>query len=176
MTEPTPEEQIFNFAKTEENPNEVELVQDSDGREYHKYVMCPTPGCNKKLVGSWKEYDTGEKENGLHVYQCPNCNIKFTINDVKVNAVPIPDVDGLGVIYNKNNYNVLFRVQGNTRFIDADGIAYVHIPVLVISSPDAAMIYFTDLVSEEFTDDELKNAIKQYVAEKERAKLKRASS
>lgn len=136
-------------------------------RQYHEekrqYVMCPTPGCKEKLLGSWKDHETGETKDGLKIYKCPGCGNEFTVNDFRVNAVPIPNEDGTAVVYDKLSYRIIFKTPGRNRFVDADDIAYVHIPLTMLTSdPNAKLIYLSDIEPEDFTDAEISAVIKQH--------------
>lgn len=145
--------------------DEVQVTSDVDDKKKF-YVMCPTPGCTKELVGSWKEYATDEKRNGLTVYECPECHNKFTVNDFRVNALPIPDRDGLGVVFDTKTFEIYFKVPGYARFIDADGIAYLHVPIHTLAPVNSAMVYLTDIKPEEFTDSEIVDVLRKHITAK----------
>lgn len=155
-----------------ENPEELLNIQypvsmtPEERREYHEekrqYVMCPTPGCREKLLGSWKDHETGETKQGLKVYKCPGCGNEFTVNDFKINAMPVPNQDGVAVVYDKQSFQVLFKVPGRNRFIDADDIAYVHIPLTTLAQPNAALLYLSDIEPEDFTDAEISDVIMRH--------------
>lgn len=133
------------------------------------YVMCPTFGCTYKLDGTWKNYATGVYKNGLMVYKCPKCQKEFTINDFKVNAVPIPNEDGLAVLYNTRLDKIILKIPGSARFTDVDNISYIHVPYLSINK-DVIMVYLSNssLDLEELQDVELLSMIKNYLNDKKK--------
>lgn len=148
-----------NAPKPIERPSEVIMERKASSEEEHelrkKYVMCPTVGCTEKLVGTWKDYDTGKKRHGLTVYRCPGCGAEFTVNEFKVNAVAVPNLDGTAVIYNKNERRIIAKIPGDTRFIDADDTAYINVPIMLIKDPGTTMAYLTDINGDNFTDEEI---------------------
>lgn len=155
------------------NKNNEEVIKvvyprvDSKEDREKNFVMCPTSGCTQKLMGTWKDFEIGKSETGLTIYRCPACNSEFTINDFKTNAIPIPDQDGLAVVFNKQTYQILLKIPGYTRFIDSDGTAYINVPIHSINKEFTSLLYLTDIDVEEFNDEEIKRAILEYLKEKE---------
>jgi len=128
--------------------------------EKKTFVMCPTPGCTYKLEGTWNDHFTGEYQNGLKMYKCPSCEKEFNINSYKINSVQIPNKDGLAVLYRYDTFEIVFKAPGYTRFVDTEGVAFIHVPIHILNIPNVKMVYFTD-IDDEFTDKELIDAIRE---------------
>lgn len=141
-----------------------------DLEKQKSFVMCPTSGCTAELKGSWKDYEVyikdkngkviKKKENGLQVYRCPVCEKEFTVNNFSINSIPVPDVDGIGVII--KGESILYRVNGFERFHDADGETYVYLPLKYVTEHNRFFYVQTD--NPEVSDDELKELIKNHLS------------
>lgn len=95
-----------------------------------KYVHCPKPGCDEPLKGSWNDYLTGEihPKTGLPVYQCPHCNLKFTADAFKANAIPVTGDDKDVILFNTVTKKIVDIIPHQMKFTDGK-FYYVHIPM-----------------------------------------------
>jgi hypothetical protein len=125
--------------------NTVTINYNKDELDKQKsFVMCPTFGCKEQLTGTWKDYETGEMVNGLKQYKCPGCGKTFTVNDFSTNCLPVPNEDGIGIVYDTVKNSILFKVNGSERFIDTDDVAYVYMPLKYITASNK-FFYITNL-------------------------------
>jgi hypothetical protein len=124
-------------------------------------VHCPAVGCDSPLPGSWKDYLTGgtHPKTGMPIYECPNCHLKFSADDLKANAIPVKEGDTSVFLFDTRSKKIVFEVYPEMKFTDGSFV-YVHLPQILASDPYIRCLEF---ISKEMTDKEILEACIEYI-------------